>query len=82
MALPGYIPSNTLKFYFWLCWVFIAAVGLSLVVESGGYFLVVVGNLVVVVASHTVQHRLKACRLQQLQLIGPRAWASVVGTWD
>ena len=23
--------------YFWLCWVFVAARGLSLVVESGGY---------------------------------------------
>ena len=26
------------KIYFWLCWVFIAAHGLSLVVASGGYF--------------------------------------------
>ena len=25
--------------YFWLCWVFVAARGLSLVVESGGYSL-------------------------------------------
>ena len=25
--------------YFWLCWVFIAACGLSLVAVSGGYFL-------------------------------------------
>ena len=24
-------------FYFWLCWVFVAARGLSLVVASGGY---------------------------------------------
>ena len=24
-------------FYFWLCWVFVAACGLSLVVASGGY---------------------------------------------
>ena len=30
---------NLFFFYFWLCWVFIAAHGLSLVVASGGYSL-------------------------------------------
>ena len=33
------IPSHFLKklIYFWLCWVFVAAHGLSLVAASGGY---------------------------------------------
>ena len=28
---------NFFKIYFWLCWVFVAARGLSLVAASGGY---------------------------------------------
>ena len=38
-------------FFFWLLWVFIAAHGLSLVAESGGYSLVVVCGLLIAVAS-------------------------------
>ena len=39
-ALAGRFFFFFLKFiYFWLCWVFIAARGLSLVVASGGYSL-------------------------------------------
>ena len=37
--------------YFWLCWVFIAALAFSLVVASRGYSAVVVPGLLTVVAS-------------------------------
>ena len=36
--------------YFWLCWVFVAAHGLSLVVASRGHSLVVVCRLLIAVA--------------------------------
>ena len=39
--------------YFWLCWVFVAACGLSLVAASGGY-----SWLLIVVASVVAEHRL------------------------
>lgn len=42
---------------FWLHWVFIAACGLSLVVESGGYSLVAAYGLLIEVAS-VVEHGL------------------------
>ena len=45
--------------YFWLCWVFVAMLGLSLVVESRGDSLVSVLGLLVAVASHCG----RACRL-------------------
>ena len=35
-SIPGQLISS---FFFWLCWVFLAACGLSLVVVSGGYSL-------------------------------------------
>ena len=54
-------------FYFWLCWVFLAAHGLSLVVESRGCSLVVVRGLLIAVASLVAEHGLQACRLQKLQ---------------
>ena len=44
--------------YFWLCWVFTAAHGLSLVSESGGYSLIVVHGLLIMVASLVAEHRL------------------------
>ena len=37
--------------YFWLCWVFVAVQGLSLVAESGGSSLVAVCRLLIMVAS-------------------------------
>ena len=46
--------------YLWLCWVFIAACGLSLV-ESGGCSLVVVSRLLPLVASLVAEHRLSSC---------------------
>ena len=43
---------------FWLLWVFLAAHWLSLVARSGGYSLVVVRRLLIVVASLVTKHRL------------------------
>ena len=64
--------------YFWLCWVLVAPCGLSLVVASGGYSLVVAHRLLHVVASLFVKHRLQSAqassscsmRAQQLWLMG------------
>ena len=42
---------NNVFIYFWLHWVFVAALELSLVVASGGYSLVAVCELLIVVAS-------------------------------
>ena len=53
-------------FEFWLCWVFIAACGFSLVAMRGGYFLVAMDGLHAVAASLVAEHRLS------------RTWASVV----
>ena len=44
--------------YFWLCWVFIVARGLSLAAESGGLLFVAMRRLLVVVASLVVEHGL------------------------
>ena len=44
--------------YFWLCWVFIAACGLSPVAVSGGYSLVVVLGILIAVAALVVEQRL------------------------
>ena len=44
--------------YFWLYWVFIAVHGLSLVVASGVYSLVLVHRLLIAVASLIVEHGL------------------------
>ena len=41
---------------FWLCWIFIAACGLSLVAMSGNYFPVVLSRLLIEVASLIVEH--------------------------
>ena len=43
--------------YFWLCWVFVAARGLSLVAASGDYSVAVHG-LLIAVASLVAEHRL------------------------
>ena len=44
--------------YFWLCWVFVAACGLSLVVASWGLLFVAVLKPITVVASLAAEHRL------------------------
>ena len=46
---------------FWLCWVFVAVIRLSLVVASGGYSLAVVCGLLITVGSLVAQHRLQSC---------------------
>ena len=42
--------------FFWLPWVFLAVLGLSLVVDSVGYFLAAVHGLLIVVASLVEEH--------------------------
>ena len=44
--------------YLWLCWVFVAACGLSLVAASRGYSFVAVRGLLIAVASLIVEHGL------------------------
>ena len=55
--------------YFWLCWVFIAALGFSLIAVSGDYSLAVVCGLLTAGASLTEEHR--------LPVHGPRSCASL-----
>ena len=45
-------------FFFGLCWVFVATLGLSLVVVNKSYFLVVVHGLLIAMASLVGEHRL------------------------
>ena len=45
-------------YLFWLCWIFVAVSGLSLVVLSGGYSLISVNGLLIAVAPLVVEHRL------------------------
>ena len=44
--------------YFGLCWILVAACGLSLVAVSGGYSVVVLHRLLIAVASLVVEHGL------------------------
>ena len=44
--------------FFWLCCVFVATLGLSVVAASGDYFLVAVCRLLTVVASLVAEHGL------------------------
>ena len=67
-------------FYLWLCWVFVAARGLSLVAASGASLFAVHGLLIVVIccraqalgtrASVVVAHRLSSCGLRAQLLRG------------
>ena len=45
-----------LLLYFWLCWVFVAACRLSLVVASGGYSSLQCAGLLTAVASLVAEH--------------------------
>ena len=47
-----------LGFFFWQGWIFIAVHGLSLVVASGSYSLVLVHELLIVAASLVAKHGL------------------------
>ena len=52
------IFKNIYFFIYWLCCVLLLCVGYSLVVQSGGYSLLVVHRLLIVVASFLGVHRL------------------------
>ena len=75
-----------LFYLFLLCWVFIAMPVLSLVFASGGYSLVVVCRLPIVVASHVVEHRLQGTRASVVAactLSSCGAWAQLLcDTWE
>ena len=58
--------SISFYYYYWLCWVFIAA--------SRGYSLVAVWRLLLF-------HRLWGSWARQLQPMGPRVWLSSCGPW-
>ena len=49
---------------FWLWWVFVAALGPSLVVAVGGYFPVSVLKLLIAMASLVAEHRLYGMQAQ------------------
>ena len=53
-------------YLFWLCWVFVAGHGLSLVVASRGYSLAAGCGLLVVVASLVVEHRPQGAQISVL----------------
>ena len=55
-----------LFFFFLLCWVLVAARGLSLVVVSRGFSLVVTSGLLIAVASFVVEDRFQGSQAQQL----------------
>ena len=57
-TLPFFKKIRFIYFYFWLCWVFVAVCGLSLVAVSGGYSLVVVHGFLIEMASLVAEHRL------------------------
>ena len=75
-----------LFFKFWLCWVFVAVHWLSLVVASGGYSLVEMQELLIVVASFVEQCTLKGT-WASVVACGLRSWGSQppgvisCGTW-
>ena len=52
------MQTFSFSFYFWLCWVLVAARGLSLIAASRGYPLVAVNRLLIVVASLVAEHEL------------------------
>ena len=70
LSLPTPFPFGNHKFVFsfmylfWLHWVFIAARGLSLAAESGGYSLVALCQLLTAVTSLVAEHRLQVHGLQ------------------
>ena len=83
--------------YFWLCWVFVAACGLSLVVASGGYscccaqashcggFSCCGARALGTRASVVVAHGLSSCgsRALERRLSSCGAWAQLLrGMWD
>ena len=70
------ISSEFLSFFFfliihlWLCWVFIAALWLSIVVESGGYSLAVVLGFLLAAVSFVAEHRLCGTQASAVAAVG------------
>ena len=57
MKLSSFLSFYKSFVYFWLCWVFVAVHRLSLVAAIGGYSLVLVHGLLVVMALLAGKHR-------------------------
>ena len=58
MAGILFLKKNYLFIYLWLCWVFVAVRGRSLVVASGGLLFVAVCGLLIAVTSLVAEHGL------------------------
>ena len=56
-SISFFVMCTLLCLFDWHC-IFVAARGLSLVAESGRYYLVVVHELLIVMASLVVEHKL------------------------
>ena len=76
--------------FLWLCWVFLAACGLTLVEVNRGYSLVVVLRLFIVVASLAMERRwalsaqvsvVVACGLNICGSLAPELGLCSCGTW-
>ena len=65
-----FFSINIFFLYVWLPWVFVAVLGFSLVAARGRYALVVVGRLLIAVASLVAEHGLQAFGFQELQSAG------------
>ena len=74
-TLPA-ISDFIIKTFFWLCWVFVAAWGFSLVAASGSYSLVAVHGLFIAVASLVVEHRLSGAWASGVVALGLRSCSS------
>ena len=81
---PAFHPNplgssmKTLVFCLWLCWVFVAAHGLSLVVASGGSPLVAVSGLLIVASSRcraVTRHGGSALAALEVRISSCGAWA-------
>ena len=76
-------------YYFWLCWVFVAVLGVSLVVVRRSYSLIAVHKLLIAVASLAAEHRLKGTQASAVVACGLNScgfWAlehrlSCCGPW-
>ena len=85
-SFPSFF-KNYLLIYFWLCWVFIAAHGLSLVAECRGYSQVAVGGLLIAVAFPVVEHWLSyptACGILPragIEHVSPALGGGFLTTW-
>ena len=77
--LSIFFYSSLLFVYFWLCWIFVALFGLSLVAVSRGRSLVLVHGLLLSAAYsvHPWCASFSSCSMwtQWLWLVGSRAWA-------